>query len=570
MNIRKRFYTLFFTLVIIPLLLIGWMTYEFSSTIYRGQISEHMQDTLESIDLNINTLMSEVEMFTEYVVTSSPVLHHLSLEEWPTAYEKNRNEDTISRLAFSNRLVNDFYLLSERDDQDNLHFLIPPETRFENLEESIFMEEVQKRRGNTYWIGPASEELEEENAAFFTVGRSVIHPQSLEELGQFFLFVSPDLLQTANSLGDNSETEWIIVNHDGETIYNTAPELLGEMIDLRQIEDNVDGTYYNNKGDEFLYTSKSGFQDWTLISFKTMESMNAILLPVRFFTVGIVSTLLVMLLLFHKFFSQRLIQFIQRFKEGMTKAAEGNLSVRMEPYKEEEFTMLTTSFNDMVTQLRSTIQQVEKEQEQKQDAEFKVLQHQINPHFLYNTLESVNALASLNKMEEVQRLVTNLGKLLRISLNGPNEIPLKEELKHVTSYLEIQKIRHSNRFHYDVKMEDNTVNIPVLKLILQPLVENAIEHGRKYASFHRIEIETLCSEEALILRITDDGPGFPKEVLDHLNKRSSITAFTGHGVLNVHDRIQLYYREQSGLIICSEPGHTTIQIRIPLHQEEEA
>ncbi|MBM7095942.1 sensor histidine kinase [Bacillus sp. H-16] len=563
MSIRKRFYLLFILTIVVPLVLIGWISYEFSTNIYRDQISSHMLDTLDAIDLNVNATLSEVESFTEYIATSPSVYNYLTTEEWPSTLDRINNESTISRLVFNNQNTFDFFILSKNNDP--LYFLAAPEERFQDLEGSVFFEEVTKRRGGPYWIGPASDDLIEENSTFFTVGRSIIDPRTLEELGHFVLLVKPEILNQTTTLGSNSDSEWLIINEEGRVIHQSAPDKLTGPVDTRSLID-TEGIYTDSDGREFLYAQESTFQDWTLVSMKSMESVNNILIPVRLFTIGIIVALFLLLVLFHRMFSERLILFINTFNKGMTEAAGGDLNVRMEDYKEQEFTTLTTSFNDMVSQLRDMIKKVEEEQNKKQAAEFKVLQHQINPHFLYNTLESVNALASLQKTKEVQHLVTNLGKLLRISLKGPYEIQLQEEIKHVCSYLEIQKIRHMNRFDYDVEVDQGVQNNSVLKLILQPIVENSIEHGKKHKTFNHISIQAKRKENRIVIHVTDNGPGFTEDILLQLNNRHE-SSFTGLGLLNVHDRIRMYYSGNSGLVICSTKGQTTIQITIPIKGE---
>jgi two-component system, sensor histidine kinase YesM len=465
-------------------------------------------------------------------------------------------------MAFSYEWTQDFHIL--RPGEEPLYFLEPPESRFYQLEESSFLASVREARGRNTWIGPSHPSIADSEQAYFTMGRSVIHPQSLRELGQFFLFINPEVLEAADSLGTNSETDWSIITSDGGIVYETNPDILrGSAAGLSQ-EQNA-GTYFDADGREYLFTASKTAQDWTLVSFKSVESMNEILQPARWFTLGIVTGLLVLLFLFHKLFSQRLLHFFQQLRQSMSKASTGDLEVQMGAYRESEFTTLASGFNHMVTDLRSTIRQVEQEQSQKQDAQFQVLQHQINPHFLYNTLDSVNALTSLQKIEEAQHLVTNLGRLLRISLKGPYEIPLDEELRHVRSYLEIQRVRHVQSFDYHIDAEAEP-SLPVLKLILQPLVENAIEHGRSAPDLF-ITVRTKQIDGALHMTVHDNGPGFSEEVLLALNSGRMVPG-DGFGVRNVHERLHLFYQNQSGLIICSEPGNTTIRLLLPEKRDE--
>jgi two-component system sensor histidine kinase YesM len=225
----------------------------------------------------------------------------------------------------------------------------------------------------------------------------------------------------------------------------------------------------------------------------------------------------------------------------------------------------------MITRIQWLLREVESEQERKREAQFKVLQQQINPHFLYNTLESINALASLNGQKEISRMTINLGKLLRISINGGYEVKVKDEIRHVKSYLEIQKIRYDNRFSYEVEIDDVLENQPVLKLILQPLVENILIHAFDQDHSGRIKIRGTISNGHGQFFIEDNGKGMNNSVLLNLNRPESEIPKRegGHGIRNVQERLGLYYGKKYGLMICSsENKGTTIRISFPIQGDK--
>lgn len=565
MNLRNRFYLAFASFVLLPLIVLGWMSYEVSSKILKDQISQHMLDTIGAIDLNIESILGEVNLFTDYVITSETVQRYVSTTEWLLTSDKTITENTITRLLFSYPYTHDFLMLDKNGDP--FYFISLPKIPLHELEEMAYFQEIKNRQGAPYWIGPVeNQDLSKEDLSYFTIGRSILNPHTLETMGYLFLHIQPDVLSKANRLAKNSDSEWMILNEQGSIIYSSGSELIEEDLSAYTKGDSAGqvGSIIHKRSDgtEFLLAHSPTVNDWTLVSVKSWESVNAQIAPIRTITIFLVVGLLLLFMFFHRVFSQRLLTFFSILKGTMDQTADGDLHVEMPRFKEPEFDTLANGFNDMVGKLKVMIQLVEEEQKKKQRAEFKVLQHQINPHFLYNTLESVNALASLNKTEEVQRLITNLGKLLRISLKGPYDITFEEELRHVTSYLEIQKIRHNHRFRYESKIEEQVKDVPILKLILQPIVENSIEHGIWHDTFDLITIQAEQHQDRLIIDVCDNGPGFDENSRLNLNKQEM--NHQGHGILNVHERLRMYYGNKGGLIICSSEFGSTVRITIPI------
>lgn len=217
--------------------------------------------------------------------------------------------------------------------------------------------------------------------------------------------------------------------------------------------------------------------------------------------------------------------------------------------------------------LSSLMEQNVEEQRQKRKSELKALQAQINPHFLYNTLDSIIWMAEWGKTNEVVLMTSSLAKLLRQSISNQNElVRVEEEVEYTRSYLTIQKMRYKDKLEYEILMNQEIQDKKIPKLVLQPLVENAIYHGIKYKEGKGVVCIEGCRDGAhMVLKVTDDGNGMTKEQLSRIfEKRETDTRKNGVGVLNVHERIQLYYGKEYGLKFSSEEGlGTAVEVHIP-------
>ena len=226
----------------------------------------------------------------------------------------------------------------------------------------------------------------------------------------------------------------------------------------------------------------------------------------------------------------------------------------------------------MVEQLRKLTDDIVKEQEEKRKSELDALQSQINPHFLYNTLDSIMWMVESEQYEDAVAMVQALGKLFRISLSrGKNIITVGEELQHARSYLDIQKYRYKNKFISYFEIEEDIEKYKTIKLILQPLIENAIYYGMEYMDGDgEIYIRAYTRENDLYFEVEDNGLGMREEqVAGLLTEEPKVRSKgSGIGLRNVHQRIQLYFGETYGLQIESEPDEGTI-IRIHLPKTED-
>ena len=237
------------------------------------------------------------------------------------------------------------------------------------------------------------------------------------------------------------------------------------------------------------------------------------------------------------------------------------------PYEVEH---LSRSIQSMVSTLRHLMDDILEQEAQKRRSELDVLQSQINPHFLYNTLDSVVWMTENGRTEDAVVMLTALARFFRISLSrGSNIIPLADELEHARHYLTIQKMRYKNKFSAQISAEDGVESLYTIKLIIQPILENAIYHGMAYADgYGEIRIHAFREGADVLIEVTDNGPGMPEELVEQLLSPNgpAVSGAKGSGIgfRNVHQRIQLTFGPDYGLTILSEPDSgTTVRIRLP-------
>ena len=272
---------------------------------------------------------------------------------------------------------------------------------------------------------------------------------------------------------------------------------------------------------------------------------------------------------------------LSSLESTVRRITEGDLRGRVSDLGVEELQELAEHINQMAARLEALIAETRRNQEHLAKAELRTLQAQINPHFLYNTLDTIIWQAESGKSEEVVRLTRSLSDFFRISLSsGADWIPVRQELKHVSAYLSIQQTRYRDILHYEVEAPEDTDSIYMLKLLLQPLVENALYHGiKEKRGGGQIRIRLALEGALMKFSVLDTGKGIPPERLAELQQALGADApslqaamepgYSGFGLRNVDMRIRLYYHKKKGLTLRSGPEGTEVSFVIPIRTREE-
>lgn len=314
--------------------------------------------------------------------------------------------------------------------------------------------------------------------------------------------------------------------------------------------------------------------NWCVITVQNKSAAMSVILNIieRFITVTLILVLITVIIAY--FISNKISKPLVNLKKALSEVSSGNLMVRVDVNSRDEIGDVGNSFNNMIIEIRNLIAKVHEEHIMREKARLEALQAQINPHFLFNTLNTIKWAAIMSKANNIAKLIGALGKLLEVTVNGGGEfITVSEETECLKSYILIQRARYNDKFKINYSIEQDTLCYKVPKLILQPLVENSILHGFEgKEGLGIIEVHIEKSNNLLLIYVVDNGVGIPQEKIETLllktenNKEKG--RFSGIGLKNVDERIKLNYGDDYGVEIKSvvESG-TTVKVTLPLIDE---
>ncbi|MBP2245737.1 cache domain-containing sensor histidine kinase [Paenibacillus xylanexedens] len=374
----------------------------------------------------------------------------------------------------------------------------------------------------------------------------------------------------------------MVTDAEGQSVYKPEHPLI-EHIPTDWFPSGESGTFTaDTEGGTLLFMYQlSTFTGWRTVGvFPTRDSISEVR-QIQFYVVSFVFVVCLFGLSASLWFSRSIAQPIFRLMSYMRRAETGNLRPGRWSDRADEIGMLGNSYNRMLAQIRQLISLNELRERQKRDAEMRSLQEHIKPHFLYNTLDTIHWMARKEGAEDVSGMVGALSRLFRIGLSkGQDYIPLHSEIEHMTSYLQIQQTRYRDRLQYTLNIPEEMRDLFVLKLLLQPLIENAIYHGIKgRRGPGHIRVEARLEHNRLLLTVQDNGAGMSNERLaemQHLleaplaSLEASSPGITGksYGMLNVQARLRLSFGDEYGIELDSQEGEgTSVTIIHPLMRE---
>jgi len=363
-----------------------------------------------------------------------------------------------------------------------------------------------------------------------------------------------------------------IIDAEGKIVYHPQQQLIYSNLKTEEITrvlqvNNASFTSGEGAGLKMYTVQDSGF-GWKIVGVTYMNELVGNLDEMRlsFIVLGLVCIVLAVIISF--MVSRRIGQPLKQLQSYMKEVEKGNFDIQVPVPTTIEIGRLARAFNMMVGKIKELMAQVVQDQELKRANEIRALQAQINPHFLYNTLDSIIWMAESKRSDEVVLMTSALAKLFRASIsNGEELVTIHIELAHITNYLKIQKMRYKNKLDYEIQISESVRNYMTIKLILQPIVENAIYHGIKMKRGPgRITIKSEETKTDIVIIVADNGCGMEPEHVSTLLERSGRADKDGRGVGvgNVHGRLKLYYGPQYGLRFESTPGEgTAVYIRFP-------
>jgi len=597
MNLRIKLFTAFLGLVIIPLFILGIITFIVTFRSIETKYSQQAEYSLRAIGYSIRNVFHEMDNVTDNGIAKGVFQEALNSRNPDTQdltaadqLELNANQRNFRSLLYNHPAIDYAFLYNIQSSRESKVITIFNKENFETLPYEEFKEhslyrEVVKLNGVPRWIAPREYPELTGTDSVFTQIRLIKDLESFKRVGVLFVQIKSwefEKIFQSMTLGSKlRDTRFFLVNDKGQVLYDYPSELTGLVLD-EEIRQRLVGTR-----DVFSYRGKFNGEEsvisihrlkdypWKVVSVTSWRYLSQEVTTFAKWFVAIILVCVLTAMLFNVLFVNRITGTIGVIVRFMRKVEAGDLNARVEEKGDDELLLLQQGFNSQMDKINELFDQVKKEQRQKANAELRVLQAQIKPHFLFNTLESINVLAVQNEGRKVSEMVLRLARILRISIQGKEEIPLREEIEHLRSYLEIQKFRFADLFEYEIDVPPELMDCLVLKLTLQPLVENSIQHGFEGIAYGGIlRISGHSEGDRLILRIEDNGIGISREQLSLIHyadtgfqpegKSGADQEGRGLGLRSVYDRLRFQYGSRYGLFICSHPGSgTIIQCVIP-------
>ena len=413
-----------------------------------------------------------------------------------------------------------------------------------------------------YWVVSLSRAVELTSNGTSTLGVLLVdmNYSSIEQI-----------LKKAN-VGNSSEYVYLI-DGKGEIIYHPRQKLI--YTDLYQ-ENNIEAAGYEDgsteeifQGEKRLVTVKTvSYTGWKIVSVVPMSSFDMGMTGTKYFVIMLVTVCMLAVILLNQLVSASIAMPLKKLNNSVKEWENGNMNPSIYIGGSMEVEHLGRTLRSTVEQIRQLMQDIVVEQEEKRKSELDALQSQINPHFLYNTLDSIVWMIEGERYEDAVFMITQLASLFRISLSrGKTVISVEDELKHARNYMNIQKVRYKNIFEVRFNIDTEILQCCTVKLVVQPLLENAIYYGVECMDGDgEIDVNGYRREDDIYIEVKDNGLGMPENEVEQLLKEDNHVHKHGSGVglLNVHNRIRLRFGEKYGLEIESVPDEgTTVRIHLP-------
>ncbi len=540
---------------------------EFSSTI-KNNATVSTREIVRQINANLSYYINDIVSISGYARDLSKQINVLGKEEV---------EDKLKTILASRQDIVSLVLF----DLDGNAILSTTEASFRDPREITAQKWFSRTlggEGNFYFTGPHVQQLSTSAYPWvITYSQQISYAENDGEIAQGLLLVDMNF-SAVSELAKNAKlgsTGYVyFIDNNNKIVYHPLQQLINSNIfneDLEAVEDHIFGTFTNTfEGRQRLVIIDTvNNARWRIVGVAFMDELMSGLNQFTTVMALILILCIIITIFLARYVSAWISRPIKELERLMLSVERGDFSEPPTVKGNQEVLALSQSFSMMILRIRELMDDIVKSQELKRKFELDALQAKINPHFLYNTLDSVVWMAEQNDSEGVIRMISALAKLFRVSISkGHDIITINEELEHVRNYLIIQQIRYQGKFEFSIHVEEGIEEAPTIKLIVQPIVENAIYHGIKYLQeMGQIDIKVYRRKPgAIVLEVRDNGVGIDEEKLTKILSFSGTHSPKGNGigVRNVHQRVQLYYGSDFGLEISSELDEgTLVRIVIP-------
>jgi two-component system sensor histidine kinase YesM len=576
-------------LTVVPISILGAISYYQYRKSIEQQFGEHMPRTLQLANMAIEKRMDEFASLPDLIYSSSEIISILRKETYGNQSEKLQDEFIV------NNYLTRTYINGNNPDIIGV-FMATPDRLFASTRMNYAGTEPGQRHfdlghpldenGNAKLLFPNELDLRFENGRpYLLLMKQMTDFDNRRSLGTMFLAIRLDFIESVLGELENPEAaEMWVMDREGAIIYHTDQTKIGGT-DPRLGEYPVlNGSFKSFTGNEprVVSVNQSDRYQWVIahsissaaLTERTDFYRNVTI--VVFIVFAIITSVLSVIL------ALNVSRPIKRLSSLMKHVELGNFSVDLKANSRDEIGLLARSFNSMIAKIRELIQQNYYIEIRQKEAELYALQTQINPHFIYNTLETIGMAVEEEETEQVVHMVTVMGRMLRYSLgNDSRLVRIEDEVQHVRDYLVMQKYRFGSRVDFDIALNVDGSRLYTPKFILQPVVENSIKYGLESVQGVRIavavnrEFGAASGKQDIVFRIRDNGPGIAPDrlagLLATIRSNSLVHGKSGVGLKNVHARIVMMFGGEYGLQVDSiHGGGTEVIIRIPVIESTES
>lgn len=583
-SIQSSIFFTFSCLILVTVLVISLNSYRLSVDAVETNSQGYVQEIIRQVNSNIQSYIDNMENISVLAMTNKDVKYFISNNSFISKsdrmpYEK-RISDLFQAILYSRKDISAIMVFGYNgfNVSDRRITLLNP---YSKLEDQSWYKEAQSKGGQSVISPPHVQNMiQNEYRWVVSLSRELKSTDGIRGEGIFLVDLNLSIINDICSKIDMGKKGYVfIVDNSGNIVYHPQQQLIYSNLrsePLAKATAAKSGTSFtvdDDKGKRIYSVQDTNF-GWKIVGVAYSEDLianegtirNSIVL---FAIIGILFSLMLSL-----FLSYRMSKPLRILQRDMKKVERGNFDVRTNIEPINEIGQLGRSFNLMTAQIKNLMQEAIDNQESKRKSELMLLQSQINPHFLYNTLDSIIWMGEQQKHEEVVRMTSALAKLFRASITKDKElVPIRVEVEHITNYLLIQKMRYDEQLEYEIDISPDIMHYKTLKILLQPFVENAIYHGvRNKPEPGKITIRGREQDEVVVFEVEDDGMGMTPEQLESIwtihGKQEKKKTTSGIGIGNVNERVKLFFGSTYGIQIRSEPEEGTIvTITIPRIKE---
>lgn len=577
-SIRTSVIVAFATLIVFALATYLVISLRYTQSSVLENSTEYTSQLIGQVNSDIDSYISYMENISSIVANSSDV--------WDYLFDENQTEGRQEELR--ERITSVFKtIMDTREDITNIALL--PEHKkvlinegwdelnpYVEVGELSWYQEALENQGRTALSSSHVQNvIYGEYQWVVTLSRSITSVTKPDICGVFFVDLNYDAIsKLCEKISLGNKGYIFVLDGNGSIVYHPQQQLIYSGMKQERIAEVMESreSSFLTEDDRLYTISRSEKTGWIVVGVSYLSELMKGANKARNLYLIIALLLFAAALLLAYLLSDAITRPITALEKSMKEVEKGNFEhAALEVCAENEVGRLSQSFNIMTEEIQNLMEQSRHEQRIKRKYELKALQAQINPHFLYNTLDSIIWMAEWGKTQEVVQMTSSLARLLRRSISNEREVvTVAEEVEYTQDYLTIQKMRYKDKLEYEILVDQEIAQEGIVKLILQPLVENAIYHGIKYKEGKgMIRIRGFRQEDRIVLQVEDDGSGMDEETLTHIfEKHTKDTKSNGVGLKNVNERLQLYYGTEYGLKYESKIGEgTTATVILPAREE---